>query len=161
MRYAWIEQHRDDYAVSRMCRLLLVSRSGYLQWRGRPPSARAQANARLDAQVAAMHAASKASYGRPRIVRGLREQGLQVGAARVRRSLQRQELRPVYKRPYRVTTDSNHRQPVAPNVLDRRFDGWGINRAWVSDITYIGTVEGWLYLAVVMDLASRRIVGWR
>ena len=79
MRYAWIEQHRDDYAVSRMCRLLAVSRTGYLQWRRRPPSARAQANARLDAQVAAMHAASKGSYGRPRIVRGLREQGLQVG----------------------------------------------------------------------------------
>jgi transposase InsO family protein len=160
VRYAWIEQHRDDYAVSRMCRLLLVSRSGYLQWRRRPPSARAQANARLDAQVAAMHAASKGSYGRPRIVRGLREQGLRVGPERVRRSLQRQALRPVYKRPYRVTTDSNHRQPVAPNVLDRRFDGWDINRAWVSDITYVSTVEGWLYLAVVMDLASRRIVGW-
>ena len=85
MRYAWIEQHRDDYAVSRMCRLLAVSRTGYLQWRRRAPSARAQANARLDAQVAAMHAASKGSYGRPRIVRGLREEGLRVGPERVRR----------------------------------------------------------------------------
>ena len=160
MRYAWIEQHRDDYAVSRMCRLLEVSRTGYLQWRNRPPSARAQANARLDAQVAAMHAASKRSYGRPRIVRGLREQGLRVGHERVRRSLQRQALQPLYKRPYRVTTDSNHRQPVAPNVLARRFDGWQINRAWVADISYVSTLEGWLYLAVVMDLASRRIVGW-
>ena len=160
MRYAWIEQHRDDYAVSRMCRLLAVSRSGYLQWRRRPPSARAQANARLDAQVAAIHAASKRSYGRPRIVRGLRELGLRIGHERVRRSLQRQALQPVYKRPYRVTTDSNHRKPVVPNVLERRFDGWNINRAWVSDITYLSTDEGWLYLAVVMDLASRRIVGW-
>jgi putative transposase len=160
VRYAWIEQHRDDYAVSRMCRLLLVSRTGYLQWRRRPPSVRAQSNARLDAQVAAMHAASKRSYGRPRIVRGLRELGLCVGHERVRRSLQRQALQPVYQRPYRVTTDSNHRLPVAPNVLERRFDGWDINRAWVSDITYCRTVEGWLYLAVVMDLASRRIVGW-
>jgi transposase InsO family protein len=160
VRYAWIERHRDDYAVSRMCRLLAVSRTGYLQWRRRPPSLGAQANARLDAQVAALHAASKGSYGRPRIVRGLREQGQQVGPERVRRSLQRQALRPVYKRPYRVTTDSNHRQPVAPNVLDRRFDSWTINRAWVADITYIGTDEGWLYLAVVMGLASRRIVGW-
>jgi transposase InsO family protein len=143
-----------------MCRLLSVSRTGYLQWRCRPPSARAQANARLDAQVAALHAASKSSYGRPRIVRSLRQQGLQVGHERVRRSLQRQALRPVYKRPYRVTTDSNHRQPVAPNVLERRFDGWQINRAWIADITYLSTLEGWLYLAVVMDLASRRIVGW-
>jgi transposase InsO family protein len=160
VRYAWIERHRDDYAVTRMCRLLVVSRSGYLQWRRRPPSARAQANARLDAQVAAMHAASKGSYGRPRIVRGLRAQGVRVGPERVRRSLQRQALRPVYKRPYRVTTESGHRLPVAPNVLARRFDGWEINRAWVSDITYLNTGEGWLYLAVVMDLASRRIVGW-
>jgi putative transposase len=160
VRYAWIEQHRDDYAVSRMCRLLLVSRTGYLQWRRRPPSVRAQSNARLDAQVAAMHAASKRSYGRPGIVRGLRELGLCVGHERVGRSLQRQALQPVYQRPYRVTTDSNHRLPVAPNVLERRFDGWDINRAWVSDITYCRTVEGWLYLAVVMDLASRRIVGW-
>lgn len=160
MRYAWIERNRDDYAVSRMCRLLTVSRTGYLQWRHRPPSARAEANARLDAQVAAMHAASKRSYGRPRIVRALREQGLRVGHDRVRRSLQRQALRPVYKRPYRVTTDSNHVQPVAPNVLARRFEGWDINRAWASDITYLSTIEGWLYLAVVMDLASRRIVGW-
>ena len=144
MRYAWIEQHRDDYAVSRMCRLLAVSRTGFLQWRRRPPSARAQANARLDAQVAALHAASKSSYGRPRIVHGLRAQGLQVGHERVRRSLQRQALRPVYKRPYRVTTDSNHRQPVASNALARQFDGWAINRAWVCDITYVGTGEGWL-----------------
>ena len=160
MRYAWIEHHRDDYAVSRMCRLLEVSRTGYLQWRSCPPSARAQANARLDAQVAAMHAASKHSYGRPRIVRGLREQGLRVGHERVRRSLQRQALRPVYKRAYRVTTDANHRQPVAPNVLARRFHGWPMNRAWVADISYVSTLEGWLYLAVVMDLASRQIVGW-
>jgi transposase InsO family protein len=160
VRYAWVEQHRDDYAISRMCRLLAVSRTGYLQWRRRPPSARAQANARLDAQVAAMHTASKRSYGRPRIVRGLRELGLQVGHERVRRSLQRQALQPVYKRPYRVTTDSNHRKPVAANILERRFDGWNINRAWVSDITYVSTNEEWLYLAVVMDLASRRIVGW-
>jgi putative transposase len=160
VRYVWIERNRDDYAVSRMCRLLSVSRTGYLQWRRRPPSARAQANAWLDAQVAAMHAASKGSYGRPRIVRGLHQQGLQVGHERVRRSLQRQALWPVYKRPYRVTTDSNHRQPVAANILARRFDGWPINRAWVADITYLSTLEGWLYLAVVMDLASRRIVGW-
>jgi transposase InsO family protein len=118
------------------------------------------ANAALDAQVAALHAGSKRSYGRPRIVRGLREQGVQVGHERVRNSLKRQDLRPVYKRPYRVTTDSAHHKPVAPNVLDRRVEGWRVNQAWVADITYVGTGEGWLYLACVMDLASRRIVGW-
>ncbi|WP_157071718.1 IS3 family transposase [Steroidobacter denitrificans] len=159
VRYAWIEAHRDQYSVSRLCRLLAVSRSGYCQWRGRPPSERTLANAALDARVAAMHAASGRSYGRPRIVEGLRSQGLTVGHERVRKSLHRQGLRPVYKRAYRVTTDSNHRKPIAANVLERRFDGWSVNQAWVADITFVATGEGWLYLAAVMDLSSRRIVG--
>jgi putative transposase len=160
VKYAWIEEHRDRFHVTRMCRQLGVSRTGYCQWRTRAPSDRTMANAALDAQVAALHAGSKRSYGRPRIVRGLREQGVQVGHERVRNSLKRQDLRPVYKRPYRVTTDSAHHKPVAPNVLDRRAEGWRVNQAWVADITYVGTGEGWLYLACVMDLASRRIVGW-
>ena len=160
MKYAWIEEYRDQFSVTRMCRQLGVSRTGYCQWRTREPSERSMANATLDARVAAMHAGSQCSYGRPRIVRGLREQGIQVSHERVRNSLKRQDLRPVYKRPYRVTTDSAHNKPIAPNVLDRRFDGWCVNRAWVADITYIATGEGWLYLACVMDLASRRIVGW-
>ena len=160
MKYAWIEAYRDQFSVTRMCRQLGVSRTGYCQWRTRAPSERSMANAALDARVAAMHAGSQCSYGRPRIVRGLRAQGIQVSHERVRNSLKRQDLRPVYKRPYRVTTDSAHDKPIAPNVLDRRFDGWRVNQAWVADITYIATGEGWLYLAVIMDLASRRIVGW-
>jgi len=160
VKYAWIEEHRDRFSVTRMCRQFGVSRTGYCQWRTRAPSNRSLANAVLDAQVAAIHAGSKRSYGRPRIVRGLRAQGVQVGHERVRHSLKRQGLRPVYKRPYRVTTDSAHHKPIAPHVLDRRFDGWRVNQAWVADITYIATGEGWLYLACVMDLASRRIVGW-
>jgi len=160
VKYAWIEEHRDRFHVTRMCRQLEVSRTGYCQWRTRAPSDRAIANAALDAQVAALHAGSKRSYGRPRNVRGLREQGVQVGHERVRNSLKRQDLRSVYKRPYRVTTDSAHHKPIAPNVLDRRVDGWRVNQAWVADITYVATNQGWLYLACVMDLASRRIVGW-
>jgi putative transposase len=160
VKYVWIEEHRDQFHVTRMCRQLEVSRTGYCQWRTRAPSNRSLANAALDAQVAAIHAASHRSYGRPRIVRGLREQGVVVSPERVRNSLKRQDLRPVYKRPYRVTTDSAHHKPIAPNVLDRRFEGWRVNQAWVADITYIATGEGWLYLACVMDLASRRIVGW-
>lgn len=160
MKYAWIEEHRDRFSVTRMCRQFGVSRSGYCQWRTRAPSNRSMANAALDAQVAAIHAGSQRRYGRPRVVRGLRAQGILVGHERVRHSLKRQGLRPVYQRPYRVTTDSAHHQPIAPNVLDRRFDGWRVNQAWVADITYIATGEGWLYLACVMDLASRRIVGW-
>jgi putative transposase len=160
VKYAWIEEYRDQYSVTRMCRQLGVSRTGYCQWRTRTPSERSMANAALDARVAAMHAGSQRSYGRPRIVRGLRAQGIQVSHERVRNSLKRQDLRPVYKRPYRVTTDSAHDNPIASNVLARRFNGWQVNRAWVADITYIATGEGWLYLAVIMDLASRRIVGW-
>ena len=160
MKYAWIREHRDQYKVARMCRQLEVSRTGYCQWKSRTPSDRSIANQVLDAQVAAIHAGSKRSYGRPRIVQGLRDQGVQVSQERVRNSLKRQGLRPVYKRPYRVTTDSNHNKPIAPNVLERRFDGWQVNQAWVADITYVATAEGWLYLACVMDLASRRIVGW-
>lgn len=160
MRYAWIEEHRDQYDVARMCRQLEVSRTGYYQWRRRPASRRACADSLLDAHVAAIHAQRWRRYGRPRILLDLREQGLRVGHERVRKSLRRQGLRPVYRRPYRITTDSDHAKPVAPNVLDRRFDGWNPDQAWVGDITYIDTDQGWLYLACVMDLASRRIVGW-
>jgi putative transposase len=160
VKYAWMETHSDLFSVSRMSRLLDVSRTGYCQWRVRAPSERSIANATLDAQVAAIHAATKRSYGRPRIVRDLHASGVRVGHERVRKSLKRQTLSPVYKRPYRVTTDSAHRKPIAPNLLDRRFDGWQVNQAWLADITYIATAEGWLYLACIMDLASRRIVGW-
>jgi putative transposase len=160
VKYAWIDQHRDDYPATRMCRQLNVSRSGYLQWRERPPSERALANAVLDARVAAIHAATRQSYGRPRIVRALQADGMVVGHERVRQSLLRQALQPAYRKPYRVTTDSAHGKPVAANVLNRRFDGWPINRAWLADVTYIATDEGWLYLSCVLDLGSRKIVGW-
>jgi putative transposase len=137
VKYVWIEEHRDQFHVTRMCRQLEVSRTGYSQWRTRAPSNRSMANAALDAQVAAIHASSHRSYGRPRIVRGLREQGVAVSHERVRNSLKRQDLRPVYKRAYRVTTDSAHHKPIAPNVLDRRFDGWRVNQAWVADISVL------------------------
>ena len=160
MKYAWIEEHGDLCSVTRMCRQLGVSRTGFYQWRTRPASERSMANAALDARVAAIHAGTQRSYGRPRIVRDLLAQGVRVSHERVRNSLKRQGLRPAYQRPYRVTTDSAHNKPIAPNVLDRRVDGWLVNQAWVADITYIATGEGWLYLACVMDLASRKIVGW-
>jgi putative transposase len=160
VKYAWIEDNRDLYPVARLCRVLDVSRSGYLQWRIRPRSDRACANARLDAQVAAVHAASGRSYGRPRIQRALSARGVYAGHERIRRSLIRQGLHSVYRRPYRVTTDSQHAHPVAANVLERRFHGWKPDRAWLADISYIATNEGWLYLACVLDLGTRRIVGW-
>lgn len=160
MKYAWIDTNRDRYGVSRLCRVLGVSRSGYCQWRVRGPSARALRRTEFDAHVAAEHARSRATYGRPRLVKELNARGVKTGAERVRRSLVRQGLRPVYRRRWIATTDSAHRLPVAPNVLDRRFDDWDVNQAWVSDITYLPTAEGWLYLAAILDLGSRRIVGW-
>ena len=130
-----------------MCRQLEVSRTGYYEWIKRPPSNRSIANAVLDAQVAAIHAGSNRSYGRPRIVRGLHEQGVSVSHERVRKSLKRQGLLPVYKRPYRVTTDAAHRKPIAPNVLDRRFDNWKINQAWVADISVLQQRKGRLRMS--------------
>ena len=140
--------------------VVFPARAGYCQWRQRPLSERAQANVALDARVSVIHIASGRSYGRPRIERDLRNQGLLVGHERVRQSLQRQGLCPVYKRPYRVTTDSDHSHPIADNLLDRRFDGWQPNQAWVGDITYVSTGEGWSYLATVIDLYSRKVIGW-
>ncbi|WP_370246214.1 IS3 family transposase [Candidimonas sp. SYP-B2681] len=146
--------------MSRLCRVLEVSRSGYCQWRVRRPSRRSLANAVLDAQVKAVHTTSQRSYGRLRIVQALRAQHQRIGHERVRQSLIRQGLRPVYKRRYRNTTDSGHALPVAPNVIARQFDGWAPDRVWVGDMTYVATQEGWLYLAAILYLGSRRIVGW-
>jgi putative transposase len=160
VKYAWIEDHKLQQTVSQLCRLMSVSRSGFLQWRARPASDREQSNAQLDAKVAVLHAEGKRGYGRVRITRQLRLSGLRIGHERVRRSLNRQGLRTVYRKKYRVTTDSDHVKPVAANVLARRFSGWQPNRAWTADITYIHTDEGWLYLATILDLGTRRIVGW-
>lgn len=135
MRYAWIDTQRASYSVSRLCRVLRVSRSGYCQWRVRPASKRSQANTALDAKVKAVYLASQRSYGRPRIVQVLRQQNHRVSHERVRQSRIRQGLRPVYKRRYRLTTDSDHALPIAANVLARRFDGWATDRAWVGDLT--------------------------
>lgn len=160
MKYAWIEAQAGWQPIARLCKVLGVSRSGFLQWRGRGPSDRELANQSLDAQVAVIHAEGKQGYGRIRVTRRLRQTGMRIGAERVRQSLLRQRLRTVYRRPYRVTTDSNHRKPVATNLLDRRFTDWSPNQAWTGDITYLLTDEGWLYLAAIVDLGTRRVVGW-
>lgn len=160
MKYAWIEAQGDQYPVSRMCRVLGVSRTGYLQWRVREPSARQRSNDKLGARLRVIHAENERSYGRIRLWKALVKQGQRVGQERVRRLMRLNGLRSVYRRPYRVTTDSDHAKPVAENLLDRRFHQSTVDRAWVADITYVPTGEGWLYLAAVLDLASRRIVGW-
>jgi putative transposase len=160
VKYAWIGEQSDQYAAAKLCRVLGVSRSGYIQWKGREPSQRQRSNERLSAQLRVIHAENDRNYGRLRLWRAVREGGHRVGQERVRRLMLLNGLRSVYRRPYRVTTASDHAKPVAANVLDRRFQQSEADRAWVSDITYIATGEGWLYLAAVLDLASRRIVGW-
>lgn len=169
MRYACIARHRGEYPVRLMCRVLVVSPAGFYAWLTRAPSARAIADERLMLNIRVAHATSDGTYGAPRIQRDLRDDGLAVGTKRVARLMRRAGLAgtPGHRRGPR-TTDSSHGRPVAPNVLARRFavqqfDGDGVrrlNRVWVSDLTYVPTRAGWLYLAVVLDLASRRVVGW-
>lgn len=121
MKYAWIEEQGDQFAVSRMCRVLRVSRTGYLQWRGRAPSVRQRNNDKLGAQLRVIHAENDRSYGRIRLWKALATQGQRVGQERVRRLMRLNGLKSVYRRPYRVTTNSDHAKPVAMNILDRRF----------------------------------------
>ena len=160
MRYRFIDAEKASYPIRLLCRCLAVSRSGYYAWRDRAPSARSREDAQLKVKIAAYHAASRRSYGSPRIHRDLREEGDRVSRKRVARLMRELEIEGIRKRAFRVTTDSNHRFPVAPNVLMRDFEVTEPDTAWTTDITYIQTTEGWLYLAAIMDLFSRRIVGY-
>ena len=160
MRFRFVEAEKAHYPIGLLCRCLSVSRSGYYAWRRRAPSPRSQEDARLKVEIAASHAASRRTYGSPRIHRDLREEGHRVSRKRVARLMQELGLEGRRKRRFRTTTDSRHRFPVAPNLLMRDFDVEAPNTAWVTDITYLATLEGWLYLAVILDLYSRRVVGY-
>ena len=162
-KHAVIRVHRDEYAVRLMCHALGVSVSGYYAAEHRPPSARRAAEERLRVAVRVEHARSHRRYGAPRVHRALRAQGTRVAKKRVARLMREEGLVARPKRRFVRTTDATHVYPLAPNRLARRFavdEIRGLDRVWVSDITYIPTRGGWLYLAVVLDLASRRIVGW-
>jgi transposase InsO family protein len=143
-----------------MCQVLSVSPSGYYAWRDRSPSSRALKQAQLDARVREAYEAEKGRAGSPRVARRVRGQGHHAGRHQVAQSMRRQRLRAKAARKYKATTHSNHSLPVAPNLLQQNFHTDRPNRAWVSDITYIATDEGWLYLAVVLDLYSRHVIGW-
>ena len=160
MRFRFVEAEKAYYPIRLLCRCLAVSRSGFYAWRRRPRSARAQEDARLKVEIAGMHSASRRTYGSPRILRDLREEGHRVSRKRVARLMCELGLEGRRKRRFRTTTDSRHPFPVAPNVLMRNFDVDAPNTAWVTDITYVATLEGWLYLAVILDLFSRRVVGY-
>jgi putative transposase len=146
-----------------MCRTLEVSKAGYYAWRDRVESSHARRDAELLVRIRAVHRKSRGTYGSPRIHAELKAQGVACARKRVARIMRNDSLRAFTKRRYRVTTESKHREPIANNALARHFsieDAVAANRVWVSDITYVGTHEGYLYLAVVLDLRSRRIVGW-
>jgi len=160
MKYAMIRKHETCYRVALMCRVLNVSRSGYYGWRDRPPSDQAQADTLLTADVRRVFDEHKGRAGAVRIAKQLRTEGQRVGKNRIAHVMQMEGLRAKAARKYKATTNSNHKLPVAPNLLEQDFTATAPNQKWVSDITYIQTDEGWLYLAVVLDLYSRLVVGW-
>ena len=159
MKFTFIREHDKEFPIRRMCRVLKVSRSGYYAWLKRPESRRSQEDRRLKEQIRTLFKKNKERYGSPRIYQALRQHG-PIGKNRVARLMREDGLMARSRRKFKATTDSNHRYPVAPNLLNRQFDVSAPDTVWLGDITYIPTGEGWLYLAALMDLASRRIVGW-
>ncbi|MDB5738568.1 MAG: Mobile element protein [Sphingomonas bacterium] len=161
MRFRFVEDHRALYPVRIMCRVLEVSRAGYYAWRGRPESPRAAANRALVDDIERVHRDTSGRYGSPRIHHELKAEGRGASRGRIERLMRRHGIRAIMARPRQVrTTDSRHNFPIAPNLLGRDFTAAAPNRIWLADITYIETDQGWLYLSAVMDLHSRRIIGW-
>ena len=160
MKFAFIDAEKALWPVAVQCDVLGVSSSGYYAWKRRPEAPRAALDAELVVEIKAAHRAGRGAYGSPRVHRELRAKGRRVGRKRVERLMRQEGIAGRKKRRFRKTTDSNHPDPIAPNVLERHFDVELPNTAWVTDVTYVWTFEGWLYLAVILDLFSRRVVGW-
>jgi len=159
VKYACIRRHEGAFTVVLMCRVLTVSRAGYYAWRSRRPSARAQGDTRLRVAIRGIHAASHQRYGSPRVHRELRHQQWRCSRKRVARLMRLDGLRGKRAPRYRVTTQADG-TPPAPNRLGRRFQVATLNQVWASDVTACWTAQGWCYVAVVLDLASRRVIGW-
>ena len=160
MRYAFIRDHRDEFRVTKMCEVLEVSRGGFYTWLRSPESERSHANRALLTEIRIAFDRSRQTYGSPRLAIELNESGVSCSENRVARLMRLGGIRAVSKRKYRVTTNSKHKHPVAENLLNRQFSADRPNAVWLSDITYVWTSEGWLYLAGVIDLHSRMLVGW-
>ena len=161
MKYQFIAEHAAEYPVLRQCQVLEVAESGYYAWRKREPSMRQQADEQLLSEIRVIYQQHQHRYGSPRIHATLRKQGRRCSRKRVARLMRQTHLHSVRQRRRRLqTTDSKHPYPVATNVLNRQFAAQQANQKWVSDMTYIPTQQGWLFLAAVLDLFSRRIVGW-
>lgn len=160
MRYAFIERHEKSFPVQVMCRVLNVSRSGYYDWRNRGVSPRQLRQAALESQIRIIHQESRGTYGSPRILEKLRTGGTTVNHKAVESIMKRTGIRAKTRRKFKQTTDSKHSLPIAPNLLNREFAQPKAGLVWVSDLTYVPTAEGWLYLAVFIDLCTRKVVGW-
>ena len=161
MKYAWIDPQRRHYPLLVLCEVLSVSLNGYRAWkRGGTPERQRLSDGQLLALIRTIHAEVKGAYGSPRMTEEIRSRGVPASKARVERVMRENHIRARHKRRYRVTTDSKHKLPVAANLLNREFTPTAPNQVFSSDITYIWTDEGWLYLAVVLDLFNREIVGW-
>lgn len=160
MRFKLIDEAKKEFPVHRLCNVLGVSESGYFAWKGRPVSRRQNEDLVLLAHIRSRFATSNETYGAPRMHVELKEDGLDVGRHRVARLMRDNGLKALQKRRYKKTTDSCHGGPVAANLLDQDFTCDGTDQKWGVDISYVWTAEGWLYLAIVLDLYSRRIVGW-
>jgi putative transposase len=160
VKFAFMLAEKAHFPIAFMCRHLLVSRPGFYAWRKRPESERSKSNRHLAARVKQVHEESRGTYGSPRVHAELAAEGTPVGRHRVAKLMRQQGIRARRKRRFVRTTDSKHDLPVAPNLVQRDFSAAEPNRLWVADITYIWTREGWLYLAAVVDLFSRYVVGW-
>ncbi len=161
MKFAFIRAHQADFPVGLLCAILKVSRSGFYAWKQRPPSSQAQRREQLVEQIRAVHKENRSVYGSPRIHHELKSQGVACCQNTVAKLMRQAEIRSKARRPFVVkTTDSRHHHPVAENTLAREFYPGKPDTVWASDITYIPTAQGWTYLAVVIDLCTRMVVGW-
>ncbi len=160
MKYAFIQSHRKQFKISRMCDVLEVSSSGYYDWSDRPESERSRDNRRLTMKIRCFHQASKRIYGSPRIHKDLLEVNEAVGVNRVARLMSKAGIQSKMAKKFVITTDSKNTMQPAPDLLRRNFNPVQKDQAWVSDTTFIPTRQGWLYLAIVLDLYSRQVIGW-
>jgi transposase InsO family protein len=160
MKYRFIENNRSNFGVEEMCRILGASRSGYYDWRRRGPSERELRHERLLPEIERIFRDNRKVYGSPRIFEALRVEGKRYGLHQIEIMMREHNITPPRRKKYKRTTNSEHTRLIVPNLVEQAFEAAVLNRLWTSDITYIWTNEGWLYLAVVLDVRSRRIVGW-
>lgn len=160
MKFRFIDQAKTEFPAYRLCKVLGVSQSGYFSWKNRPASHRQREDMVMLAHVRSAYALSHETYGSPRMTRELQDSGFAIGRRRTARLMRENGLHARQKRRFKRTTDSQHSFPVAPNIIDQDFAATGPNQKWGVDISYVWTREGWLYLSVVIDLFSRRVVGW-